>query len=124
MKRRNTQAKQHIRELLESADSALSQDIIEQKMNGAIDRVTIYRVLNSFCEDGIIHKVISDDGKAYYALCNSCKPDNHSHEHAHFRCLNCRKVECLHTNVIVKQPDGYVFRNFNYWISGYCNACK
>ncbi|MEP6712307.1 MAG: transcriptional repressor, partial [Ferruginibacter sp.] len=60
MKRRNTPAKQIILEIFEESDSALSQDIIEQKMKGSVDRVTIFRILNSFCEDGITHRVTSD----------------------------------------------------------------
>ena len=82
-------------QLLESSHSALSQDTLEKKVKGKMDRVTIYRVLNRFCEDGIAYKIVSDEGKYYYALCRSRKEDHHSHEHIHFRCLNCQKVECL-----------------------------
>lgn len=63
MQRRNTPAKQEILLMLQDAHSALSQDMIEQQMKGTVDRVTIYRVLNSFCEDGIVHKIVSDEGK-------------------------------------------------------------
>ena len=69
MKRRNTPAKNAILTLLNQAGTALSQDMIEEKVKGEMDRVTIYRVLNSFCEDGITHKVLADDGKYYFALC-------------------------------------------------------
>ncbi|SFB72609.1 Fur family transcriptional regulator, ferric uptake regulator [Flexibacter flexilis DSM 6793] len=36
----------------------MSSDAIEQKIDVAIDRATIYRVLNRFCEDGLVHKII------------------------------------------------------------------
>ena len=123
MKRRNTPAKNAILTLLNQAGTALSQDMIEEKVKGEMDRVTIYRVLNSFCEDGITHKVLADDGKYYFALCRGCTSDGHSHDHFHFRCLGCQKVECLHDTVTVKLPDGYLQKGINSWVNGYCNSC-
>lgn len=123
IKKRNTPGKQMIRELLEASDTALSQDMLEARLKGKVDRVTIYRVLNSFCEDGIVHRVVSDEGKAYYALCKECTEDKHKHEHAHFRCLGCQRVECLPTPIKARLPEGYFKQNINYWISGYCGAC-
>lgn len=108
--------------MLEQSDTALSQDMIEQQMKGEMDRVTIYRVLNSFCEDGITHKIMSDDGKNYYALCNGCN-ENHIHDHVHFKCLNCMKVECMKEDVIVQLPTGYRAVHMNCWVSGYCDSC-
>jgi Fur family transcriptional regulator, ferric uptake regulator len=122
--RRNTAAQQQIKEILEAESSALSQDMLEKKLGDKVDRVTIYRVLNRFCEDGIVHKTMSDEGKAYYALCRRCNEKHHKHEHAHFRCLKCLKVECLKAEIKMKLPEGYVAENVNYWISGYCNACN
>ena len=124
MNRRNTASKDLVFKLLEDSRSALSQDTLEKKVKGKMDRVTIYRVLNRFCEDGIAHKIVSDEGKFYYALCRSCKEDHHSHEHIHFRCLNCQKVECLPNAVRPRLPEGYQALISNYWISGYCDPCS
>jgi len=124
MKRRNTPAKQKVLTLFEKMGLALSQDMIEQKMNGEMDRVTIYRILNNFCEDGILHRVASDNGKNYYALCTKCEEDHHNHDHFHFRCLSCDKVECLKEEVHLKLPRGYRAANMNCWISGYCRTCN
>lgn len=123
MKRRNTPAKQSILQLLEQSESALSQDMIEQRLGGAADRVTIYRILNSFCEDGIAHRAVSDDGKNYFALCQGCSSRQHTHDHFHFRCLNCLKVECMKEDITVQLPKGYQALNMNCWISGYCADC-
>ena len=122
MNRRNTASKQLVLEMLEASTSALSQDVLEGYLKGKMDRVTIYRVLNRFCEDGLAHKFVSDEGKYYYALCKRCRKDHHSHEHIHFRCLNCEKVECLPNIVRPKLPEGYEALITNYWISGYCSG--
>lgn len=124
MKRRNTPAKQSILNILKSTGTALSQEMIEAEVKGEMDRVTIYRVLNSFCEDGITHRILADNGKYYFALCLNCNEKQHSHDHFHFRCLKCEKVECLHEKVKVTLPEGYVSETISSWISGYCNTCS
>lgn len=123
MKRRNTPAKSTILNMLNEAGTALSQDMIEEKVKGDMDRVTIYRVLNSFCEDGITHRILADNGKYYFALCLNCREEKHEHDHFHFRCLKCEKVECLHETVSVKLPEGYTQKSISSWITGYCNNC-
>ena len=123
MNRRNTPAKKMIMELLQAANSALSQERIEAEVKGVMDRVTIYRVLNRFCEDGVTHKILADDGKFYFALCHSCEEHNHAHDHFHFRCLGCEKVECLREQVTFTLPDGYRLQNSSSWITGYCKSC-
>jgi len=123
MKRRNTPAKNTILNMLNEAGMALSQDMIEEKVKGEMDRVTIYRVLNSFCEDGITHRILADNGKYYFALCLNCREEKHEHDHFHFRCLVCEKVECLHETVSVKLPEGYTQKSISSWITGYCRDC-
>jgi Fur family ferric uptake transcriptional regulator len=123
MKRRNTPAKNTIIALLKSSNAALSQDMIEAAVKGEMDRVTIYRVLNSFCEDGITHRILADDGKSYFALCHTCDDDAHNHDHFHFRCLGCQKVECLEDMVTVRLPEGYVKKDISSWVTGYCGSC-
>lgn len=122
MKRRNTASKQQILTMLESSDSALSHEMIQSEIKN-IDRATIYRVLNRFCEDGLVHRVIGDDGKQYFALCTNCENKNHNHNHFHFRCLNCGTVECLDAEMNVLLPAGYQPKKINGFISGHCNKC-
>lgn len=124
MKRRNTPAKSAILTLLKDANAALSQEMIEAKINGEMDRVTIYRVLNSFCEDGITHKILADDGKYYFALCQTCGEQDHNHDHFHFKCITCQKVECLEEHVTVSLPVGYVQKNITSWVTGHCKSCS
>ncbi len=123
MNRRNTPAKKTILELLKAENSALSQERIEAAVKGEMDRVTIYRVLNRFCEDGITHKILGDDGKYYFALCRDCGHEKHDHNHFHFRCVACNKIECLDEKVAVRLPDGYRMEHVAGWVTGYCAGC-
>jgi len=123
MKRRNTESTNEIYSLLKKSELALSHDIIQSKISGNVDRATIYRILNRFCEDKIVHKVIGDDGKQYFAFCFNCQEKKHKHNHFHFRCTSCGRVECLESEIKISIPKDYVFKNFNAVISGVCSSC-
>lgn len=124
MKRRQTATKSAVLNSLKEADAALSHDMIQERIEAEVNRATIYRILNRFCEDGLIHRIVADDGKQYFAVCQSCKADDHKHDHLHFRCLNCDKVECLDNEIELSLPGGYRATNFNGVVSGYCAVCK
>lgn len=124
MLKRNTKTKQLILDSLKNSKSAVSQDILLKELGDEVDRATIYRVLNSFCDDGIVHKILSDDGKYYFAFCVNCSEKAHKHNHFHFRCLSCGKIECILNEIEVKLPAGYQSVNFNGFISGYCANCS
>lgn len=123
MKKRQTKSKKAVLECLKNAEKfGLKSDDIENQLPD-FDRVTVYRILQSFVNDGIIHKVISDDGKFYYFKCNSCS-EIHYHNHYHFKCDTCGKVECMDNEIEVKVPANYRVENINFWISGVCGRCS
>lgn len=123
MARRKTQSTTEILSALESADSAMSHQMIEEALSIEVDRATIYRVLNRFHEDGLVHRVIGENGKQYFALCDNCEKSDHSHDHFHFRCKKCGTVECLSKEIKIRLPEGYVSENFNGMIAGTCSGC-
>jgi len=123
VKRRSTPAKTAVLELLSKSGKAMSQDAIERSMQRGIDRATIYRVLNRFCEDGELHKIIAEDGKQYFALCTKCDGGENIPNHFHFRCRGCQTLECLPTPVQFSIPSGYQVENVNCVLSGFCQDC-
>jgi Fur family transcriptional regulator, ferric uptake regulator len=63
--------------MLASKNVATSQPDLESVMDD-VDRVTLYRILSTFEEKGIIHKVFDLQGTANYALCTSdCEEHHH-----------------------------------------------
>lgn len=124
MKRRNTPTKEAVLAILTASGKAMSQDAIEQKIDIDIDRATIYRVLNRFCEDNILHRILGDDGKQYFALCIKCDEKDTSLHHFHFRCTNCQTIECLSIPVHFSIPNGYSLESFNCVLTGVCKDCS
>lgn len=124
MNTRNTKTKGIILDSLKKAKQALSHENLLASLEGQVDRATIYRVLNRFCNDGIAHRIVGDDGKQYFAICINCEKQKHHHNHFHFRCLSCGKVECLANEADLNLPLGYRVANFNGFISGYCPSCS
>ncbi len=123
-KRRNTNSKLAVLNILQEHSQAMSQELIAQKLTTPMDRATIYRILNSFCEDGIVHKILGDDGKQYFALCKTCEDGHHHHDHYHFRCEDCGTVECMDIPVTPNLPDGYKVQSVNMMLSGTCQKCN
>lgn len=125
MKRRNTIAKEAVLSALMNSRKAMSQNAIEKKISVNADRATIYRILNSFCEDGVIHKIVADDGKQYFALCVKCKEENKLPDnHFHFRCTACETIECLPVMVNFSLPKGYNVERLNCVLVGVCKDCS
>ncbi len=123
MNRRNTPAKEAVLNLLTNKAKAMSQDSIEKNINIEVDRATIYRVLNRFCEDGILHKIVAEDGKQYFAVCVKCEEKRHSDNHFHFRCTKCETIECLPVEVQFSLEKGYSVESVNCILSGVCKDC-
>src|SRR5699024_1599168 len=112
MNRRQTPSKSAILSILKEAETALSYNMLRNELNKEVNRTTIYRVLNRFHEDGVVHKVVCDDGKQYFAYCIDCEQNEHHHNHFHFRCLRCGKVECLNKEMEINLPNGYESKTF------------
>ncbi|MGP1992921.1 Fur family transcriptional regulator [Zobellia laminariae] len=123
MKRRNTPTKEAVLEVLLNTNKAMSQDAIEQEIGIDINRATIYRVLNRFCEDGVLHRVVAEDGKQYFALCLKCDENEKPLYHFHFRCMKCETIECLPVEVNFTIPEKYFVENVNCVLTGTCQEC-
>ena len=123
IKRRSTISKDAVLSILTIAKRAMSQDAIVGKMEVDADRATVYRILNRFCEDGVVHRIVADDGKQYFAICTKCDekiiPDNHFH----FRCTRCETIECLPARVEFSLPKKYKVNSVNCILVGLCENC-
>lgn len=124
---KKTPIRMEMLELFMENDFALSASDLMGKMNTNQDRVTIYRALTSFEENGILHKASEDGQGAKYALCShSCPDESHAEKHAHFVCDECHHTYCLDEVAVpeIEISKGFSVNRVNYTMSGICKECK
>jgi Fur family ferric uptake transcriptional regulator len=127
-KLRNTEIRREILSLFLDTDYALSHQYIEKKLESKFDRVTLYRTLKAFEENGLVHRIANDKETIEYALCkDDCSIENHKHSdnHAHFRCEICQKTYCLDSVGIpdFHIPKGFKAKEFQLLVNGTCEKC-
>lgn len=124
---KKTKPRISVLEILTDRKSATSQPDLELVLGKDVDRVTLYRVLKTFEEKGIIHKIIDLNGTANYAVCSSsCTEHQHHDQHVHFNCRVCLRLYCL-DSVHVPQlqlPSGFTPDTINHIIYGTCPSCN
>jgi Fur family ferric uptake transcriptional regulator len=112
-------------DLFSKTTHALSTKDLEEEL-GDYDRVTLYRTLNSFIEQGVIHRIPDDSGVARYGMCHdTCLPHDHHHDHVHFKCDDCGQMECLSSYKVPRvEVPGYEIHDANLILTGLCKACR
>ncbi len=123
--RRQTKSQKLVLDFFNENDQAISHEMLEKALGDKMNRVTIYRILNRFEEDGIVHKIVSRDGVAHFARCESdCNHDHHRDNHIHFRCTQCDTISCMEQTVALSLPSSYTVENTNFLVSGVCPKCN
>lgn len=109
-------------------DYALSYSDLDSMIKRKLNKVTIYRTLKSFEENGIIHEVVDGSSQVKYSLCNSgsCSSEHHNDTHIHFKCNDCEKTYCIDDIMIpqIKLPREFELESQSVFIQGKCEKCK
>lgn len=122
-----TQPRLAVLHIISNKNTAISQPELEKLLGDAVDRVTLYRVLSTFEEKGILHKIFDLHGTATYALCSTeCDEHHHHDEHVHFICSACNSIYCLDPIQLPKiaLPDGYHLDSIGVNAVGTCAQCR
>ncbi|MDQ7947536.1 MAG: transcriptional repressor [Pedobacter sp.] len=112
-------------DFLKEQSAAQSLTDIELKMERT-DRVTIYRTIRTFEENGLVHRIDDGSGITKFALCAAdCNVAGHHDLHLHFYCSECKETHCLPKTTIpeVKLPTGYQLVETQLIVKGICQAC-
>ncbi len=91
------------------------------------DRITMYRTLKTFEENGIIHSIENGTNEIKYGLCKEyCTPSHHLDRHPHFHCSKCNEIICLENIFIpaIELPDRFTANEINMTIKGICPNCQ
>lgn len=121
-----TDSRKRILQHFLDSNNALAHADIEKLSGENVDRVTIYRTLQTFVEKGIVHTIPTSDNSIRYALCqNECSEGHHHDEHVHFICDICGGTYCLQQIAIpaVQLPAGFKLRQVDVLVTGKCNQC-
>lgn len=122
---RITDCRLDVLDYLISSGHAIATKDLEDHLS-KYDRVTLYRTLNSFLDKGVIHSIPDDSGFARYGVCHeTCSPQDHKHDHIHFKCNTCGNIECLSDYQVPEVSlKGYTVANIEMIINGTCKACS
>ncbi len=122
-----TQFRTELLNLFHSSNKSLSVNDIVNYFDNSINKVTVYRSLDSFENKGLIHKVPDANNLKRYSLCreNECNANSHNHNHGHFICYSCNQTFCLEE---IKSPEitcmkGFYIQELKLTAEGYCKDC-
>jgi len=124
---RITESRRSIVEIFCSHEHALSYSDILDDLDEGFDRVTLYRTIKTFEENGLIHVIPDTEGDPKYALCSSnCSSEQHNDSHMHFKCKVCNITWCIEDQEVprVNLPDGFNLETVNLIVEGRCKKCS
>ena len=105
-----------------AAPAALTHHDIELALGTvALDRVTLYRVLDWLVEAGLAHK--STDARGVFRFSVAAAGEHQAH--THFRCDFCGRVFCLEAPPPTppRLPDGFTLSRIDLDLRGCCATC-
>lgn len=120
-----TVARGRVLDMLHAALQPVSHGDIEARLAAAespLDRVTLYRVLDSLVTAGLALKAVDARGVFRFSAAQAGVVHQH---HAHFRCEDCGGVFCLDTPppVAPSLPDGFRLHGAELDLHGTCARC-
>ena len=122
---RPTAMRMLVLDVLLKMDTAISLRELEDMMEHS-DRITLYRTLKTFQENGMVHSIDDGTGAPKYALCeDSCNCDMETDLHVHFHCKACRETFCLPKYKIpeIKLPSSFSPEDASLVVKGTCANC-
>jgi Fur family ferric uptake transcriptional regulator len=120
---RATPARIRVLQLLRVAATALTHNEIEAALGAsALDRVTLYRVLDWLVESGLAHR--NTDAQRIFRFSAAVAGEHTTH--IHFRCEHCGGVFCLDAAppAAPTLPDGFSLSRMDFDLRGRCATCS
>ncbi|MEZ5084102.1 MAG: transcriptional repressor [Bacteroidales bacterium] len=120
---KRTSCREGIIEVVMTANEALSENEIRERLAGNYDRTTFYRSFKTLIEHKVLHKIVVDNQLVKYAIDNTL---THKDEHAHFYCNECNALKCMDNIPVQKYqlPEGFADIETEVLIKGICANCR
>ncbi len=111
---------------LNNRNKALSEKELEDLMEGKTDRATIFRNLNTFCQNNLLHKLKINNESRYAISLRDHVFESLNDIHAHFYCSSCHAMKCIEGNLHLDKnlPGGYEIEKTDVVHYGTCKACN
>ncbi|MEM6362216.1 MAG: transcriptional repressor [Bacteroidota bacterium] len=121
--KRPTDKRVALLELLMDSPKAYALSEIEKKLSISIDRVTIYRTINTFEAVGLVTKMVDYRGICLYMF--NHKDHSALSTHPHFRCKECGKIVCLPSlpRSYLQKLEQYKIDEMYFLMEGICSEC-
>ncbi|MEM7552256.1 MAG: transcriptional repressor [Bacteroidota bacterium] len=120
---RKTKSVEALLSVFEQSQNAISVVDLVERLKEDMNKTTVYRILDRFEKDGIVHSFLGKDGLKWYAKCRSCSSKNHIDAHPHFQCKKCGKVECLQTDFSIPSISNHKIESAQLLLIGQCEEC-
>lgn len=101
-------------------EKPITVSYLEKKLKKAVDKVTLYRALESMVASGMVREIDFRHGHAHYEL-NALRKHHH-----HIVCTRCSRVEDVECEVIPRLKKDSSFKTINdhsVEFFGLCRTC-
>jgi Fur family ferric uptake transcriptional regulator len=109
-------------DFLSSQHSAVSLSEIENQFS-VVDRITIYRTLNTFEEKGIVHSIQENKTTKYKLCSDECNEQTHKDLHLHFYCKICKETTCRDNFLLPDFSNTFRIDEIRFFAKGICENC-
>lgn len=111
---------------LMKASHPLNLASLEILLEFSMDKASIFRVLELFAKNDVVHVIEDGSRSLKYELCRSGNNHSIADQHAHFYCEVCKETYCLESTSVpvIDVPDGFKPHSINYMIKGICPKCS
>jgi len=121
---RRTRGRIEVLAILIGAPKPLSHNDIMERLSGKkFDRVSVYRCLERFVANDIVHKAYVSGRNDMFEIASHCGED---YCHPHFLCRGCKETFCLtdvSVPVLKNLGGGFVPMRQKIYIEGLCSGC-
>ena len=120
---RKTKSVNSVLELFENTNEAFSAIDLVERLKSAMNKTTVYRILERLEDEGMLHTFKGKDGLQWYAKCHGCTSSDHADLHPHFQCRNCGKTECLDLKLSIPTVSHHKIDSAELLLLGQCENC-
>ena len=120
---RKTKSVKILLDEFEKKSTAISVVTLIEQLHLKMNKTTIYRILEKLEDDGLLHSFLGKNGHKWYAKCKDCSHTEHHDVHPHFQCLDCGKVDCLPTDVLIPNIPNRKVVVSQILLQGKCEEC-